>query len=57
MNRVVCLNGNAPVQDTFAPLAAQLHGEVVLVLKVAKLTPVRQGKASRSPRKSPVCAG
>jgi len=26
MNSVVCLNGNMPVQDTFAPLAAELHG-------------------------------
>jgi pimeloyl-ACP methyl ester carboxylesterase len=33
MNNVVCLNGNAPVQDTFAPLTAELHGEVALVLK------------------------
>jgi pimeloyl-ACP methyl ester carboxylesterase len=33
MNSVVCLNGNAPVQDTFAPLATYLHGEVALVLK------------------------
>ncbi|HEV8713665.1 MAG TPA: alpha/beta fold hydrolase [Candidatus Binatia bacterium] len=33
MNSVVCLNGNAPVQDTFAPLAKELHGEVALVLK------------------------
>jgi pimeloyl-ACP methyl ester carboxylesterase len=33
MNSVVCLNGNAPVQDTFAPLATHLHGEVALVLK------------------------
>jgi pimeloyl-ACP methyl ester carboxylesterase len=33
MHHVVCLNGNAPVKDTFAPLGAQLHGEVALVLK------------------------
>jgi pimeloyl-ACP methyl ester carboxylesterase len=33
MNSVVCLNGNTPVEDTFAPLATQLHGEVTLVLK------------------------
>ena len=33
MHHVVCLNGNAPVEDTFAPLGAQLHGEVALVLK------------------------
>ena len=33
MHSVGCLNGNAPVQDTFAPLATPLHGEVVLVLK------------------------
>jgi pimeloyl-ACP methyl ester carboxylesterase len=33
MNRVVCLNGNAPVEDTFAPLVEALHGEYDLVLK------------------------
>src|SRR5262245_35180460 len=33
MHNVVCLNGNAPVQDTFTPLATALRGEVALVLK------------------------
>jgi pimeloyl-ACP methyl ester carboxylesterase len=33
MKSIVCLNGNAPVEDTFAPLARALHGEVALVLK------------------------
>jgi pimeloyl-ACP methyl ester carboxylesterase len=33
MDSVVCLNGNAPVQDTFAPLATALHGAYDLVLK------------------------
>jgi len=33
MASVVCLNGNAQVQDTFAPLATALHGERELVLK------------------------
>lgn len=33
MKHVVCLNGNAPVQDTFAPLATALPGEYALVLK------------------------
>src|SRR6266446_3276344 len=33
MKSVVCLNGNMPVHDTFAPLAKELNGEVALVLK------------------------
>jgi pimeloyl-ACP methyl ester carboxylesterase len=33
MSSILCLNGNAPVEDTFAPLARELHGEVALVLK------------------------
>src|SRR5262245_17248090 len=33
MDHVVCLNGNAPVEDTFAPLARELGGELTLVLK------------------------
>jgi pimeloyl-ACP methyl ester carboxylesterase len=33
MKSVVCLNGNMPVHETFAPLAKELNGKVVLVLK------------------------
>lgn len=33
MTSVVCLNGNSPVEDTFAPLTAALRGEWNLVLK------------------------
>lgn len=33
MNSIVCLNGNMPVQNTFAPLAKEFPGEVALVLK------------------------
>jgi len=33
MTRVVCLNGNMPVADTFAALAKELSAEVTLILK------------------------
>jgi pimeloyl-ACP methyl ester carboxylesterase len=33
MNSIICLNGNAPVEGTFAPLARELRGEVALVFK------------------------
>jgi len=33
MSSIVCLNGNAPVEETFAPLSRELRGEVALVLK------------------------
>jgi pimeloyl-ACP methyl ester carboxylesterase len=33
MDSVVCLNGNAPVEDTFAPLTTHLYGEVTMILK------------------------